>query len=94
MIDLTEFGTGPCVEGLGWNAILDFLHLIFHEASVVQKVVFFSFCNTVNLYIFAAIDFCVLSMECQFVAIYFCIFLACLTSYNRSIKILLQFSFT
>ena len=40
----------------------------------------------VSLFIFAAINFCVLMMEWQFVAIYFRISLACVISCNRSTK--------
>ena len=49
----------------------------------------------VNLFIFAAIifNFHVLLMECQFVAIYFCISLACPVSYNGCIKFSWQFVF-
>ena len=51
----------------------------FHVNTVDGESVNYSF-NTVNLFIFAAIHFRVLPMECQFVAINFRISLACLIS--------------
>ena len=50
------------------------------------SIISLKFEHTVNLFIFTAINFHVLPLVCQFPVINNYIYLACLTSYNRSIK--------
>ena len=63
------------------------------DCTLTNNVSVIILCRTINLFIFAAIYFRIMPMECQFAEINFLVSLACLISYNESIKFSRRFIF-